>query len=288
MVLVVADELFPRASAEFKLSITRALADQLADSLSRLQPTPLTPYSLGSIQSRPGVYELYLNDKRVYVGKASASLSSRLHNHLKKLSGRSRIRLVDVSFQCLYVDEDLEAAAPEKMLIKKYRADDGVPWNTNGFGNKDPGRNRDRSLVKSNHFDAIYPINLDLPVGSISPNVYHVDKFLIDVKSVLPFNLRFDKSSQSMGDYNLSSVEVPSRELTVRELIRLVVEALPEGWQATSLPGYVILYRESATYDSAVVMWRKERGVVREVAGAARLGAAGAIEEGSASEELSS
>lgn len=284
LLLTVTGELFPQASAEFKLSITRALADQLADALSRLQPVPLTLDTLESIQPRPGIYELYINGHRVYVGKASRYLPWRLNNHLRKLSGRSRIRLDDVSFQCLYVDEDLEAAAPEKMLIKKYRDHGGAPWNTNGFGNKDPGRNRDHSLVKSNHFDALYPINLDL-LMDIGLSVCPVSKFLSTVKSNLPFNLRFERSSRSKQDYRDSTVEIPSGELTVRELIRLAIEALPGGWQATALPGYLILYHEVEVYESANVLWRKQDGVLSEVAGAARLAAPGNIEEDSGDDE---
>jgi hypothetical protein len=191
-----------------------------------------------------------------------------------------------VSFQCLYVDEDLEAAAPEKMLIKKYRSQGGAPWNTNGFGSKDPGRRRDHSLVKSNHFDALYSINLDLPIGSIPAGAYPAREFLAAVKSSLPFNLRFDKDShRSKEDYGLSTVEVPSKELTVRELLALAVEALPEGWQATALPGYVILYHEHEIYGSANVLWRKEGGTLTEAPGAARLGAPGDIKEDPADEE---
>jgi hypothetical protein len=281
----MADELFPQGSAEFKLSITRALADQLADALSQLQPVPLITDNLEAIQPRPGVYELYHNDKRVYVGKASRSLPSRLQNHLRKLSGRSLISLNDVSFQCLYVDEDLEAAAPEKMLIKKYRDQDGAPWNTNGFGNKDPGRNRDHSLVKENHFDALFPINLDLPVGPIGPGTFHVSRFLPTVKTYLPFNLRFEKSKQSRKDYGDAIVQVPSQKTTARELIQLAVQALPEGWQATALPGYVILYHEGDTYDSAHVLWRKHGEVLEEIAGDFQLATPGDIEEESAEED---
>jgi hypothetical protein len=112
---------------------------------------------------------------------------------------------------------------------------------------------------------------------------------LSDVKSILPFNLRFEKkSSHSKQDYNLTSIEVPSQEFTVRELIRLAIEALPEGWQATSLPGYVILYREDAAYESADALWRKQGEVLREAAGAARLDVPGKIEEESVEEDLSS
>jgi hypothetical protein len=216
----------------------------------------------------------------VYVGKASRSIPARLGNHLRKLSGRSNIALGEVSFQCLYVDEDLEAAAPEKMLIKNYRDYGGAPWNTNGFGNKDPGRNRDHSLVKANHFDAEYPINLGVRIESLAPGLYPVRTYLRTVKASLPFNLRFDtRSAHSKEDYRDSTVEVPPAELTVRELICLAIDALPEGWQATALPGYVILYREDTMYASALVFWRKRDGGVSEITGAARLDKPGAIED---------
>jgi hypothetical protein len=284
-VLSVTGELFPQASAEFKLSITRALADQLAGALEKLQSAPLTDEALRDVRSQPGVYELYLDDKRVYVGKASASLRTRLLNHLHKLSGRSNIQLQDVSFKCLYVDEDLEASAPEKMLIKMYRNKGGAPWNTNGFGNKDPGRRRDHSLVKSNHFDAHYPINLDLHIESIHPGAYDASEYLNAVKSNLSFNLRFDKSPSSKRVYSLATVQVPPDELTVRDLIRLAIDALPEGWQATALPGYAILYHEDEAYKSARLVWRKQDGAPREAAGAARLDEPGTINEDAADEE---
>ncbi|MFN2495899.1 MAG: GIY-YIG nuclease family protein, partial [Pseudonocardiaceae bacterium] len=110
------------AAADFKLSITQALADQLAERLEPLRPAPLIEDSLERVESRPGVYELFLGEQRVYVGKASTSLPFRLRKHARKLSGRTGSLLEKVSFVCLYVDEDLEAAAPETLLIKKYRA----------------------------------------------------------------------------------------------------------------------------------------------------------------------
>src|SRR4051812_10546270 len=105
--------------AEFHLSITRALADQLATTLQPLRPALLNLTNLESVDSRPGVYVLFVKGERVYVGKASKSLRERLGQHYRKLSGRSGIALADVTFTCVYVDEDLDAAAPEKLLIKK-------------------------------------------------------------------------------------------------------------------------------------------------------------------------
>jgi Eco29kI restriction endonuclease len=270
----VTDDLVSKASAEFKLSITRALADQLLEKLRSLDPAPLTSDNLAALQPRPGVYELFLDgaeggEERVYVGKASKDLPSRLNKHRRKLSGRARISLTKVRFQCLYVDEDLEAAAPEKMLINRYRAAGIVPWNTNGFGNNDPGRKRDRTLVKAKHFDALYPANLDLIVDSdaLGPGNYPVEQYLKAVKTALPFNLRYEEKSERSKDYTRHEIEVPARPLTVRELISIAIDALPAGWQATALPGYVILYHEAAEYESARYVWRKRDGQVQESRG---------------------
>ncbi|SDM62423.1 hypothetical protein SAMN04488074_12460 [Lentzea albidocapillata subsp. violacea] len=258
-------DLFPNASAEFKLSITRALADQLAEALSLLEPAPLIAGQVDTLQSRPGVYELYVGDKRVYVGKASKDLRTRLRNHLIKLSGRAGIDPLTIGFLCLYVDEDLEAAAPETLLIKKYRKIGEVPWNTNGFGNKDPGRNRDGSLVAAKHFDALYPIDLMKDVHGLEVRPYKIDEFLDAVKLALPYLLRFDQNVRELTDI---IVQVPSDSLTASKLLSLAVEALPHGWQATALPGYAILYPEKRDYRSALAMWRKEGGALKTIQGA--------------------
>jgi len=261
------------AAAEFKLSITRALADQLAERLTPLRAAPLNEASLGRVQSRPGIYELFLGERRVYIGKASKSLPDRLRNHLRKLSGRTGLSLAVVNFVCLYVDEDLEAAAPETLLLKKYRTAGGLPWNTNGFGNKDPGRRRDTSDVAADHFDAQYPINLDATV-ELAPRVDRVDQVLAEMKKQLPYNLRYERtSSDARRDLQVTvNIEQPVESL--RALARLVLAALPPGWQLTALPGYAILYKETASYDTALAWWRSTTTTgVLETTGPARVAA---------------
>lgn len=247
------------------------MADQLADQIRTLRPSPLHTDHLERLESRPGIYELYVNSDRVYVGKSSKNVPERLRNHLRKLSGRLGIDLADVRFICLYVDEDLEAAAPEKLLIKKYRDAGGSPWNTMGFGNKDPGRNRDHSLVKAKHFDAQYPIDLEHRVHGLSAGVRSVQDLLLEVKTGLPYNLRYEKTKPIKRQLADSTVELPSGDLSVRDVMRLVIGSLPDGWQATALPGYLILYHEEETYQSALTFWRKETGEVREYMGERRV-----------------
>jgi len=56
----------------------------------------------------------------MYVGKVASSLQDRLFQHLWKLSGRTGLDPKNVRFVWFYVDENLGAVAPEKLLIKRY------------------------------------------------------------------------------------------------------------------------------------------------------------------------
>ncbi|HYO56658.1 GIY-YIG nuclease family protein [Archangium sp.] len=272
----------PSFAADFKLSITKALADQLAEKLVPLKPHPLTTEAISSLERRPGVYLLLYKGHRVYVGKAQQSLPKRLRNHWNKLRGRDKLAIEDMTFVCLYVDEDLDAAAPEKLLIKRYREQggiDGVPWNTNGFGNKDPGRRRDMSEVEANHFDALYPVRLTFDGLRLTVGPTTVGKLLVEIKTQLPYNLRFEKKDpRALKDYQIK-IEVPDKQLRAERAIGLVVRALPEGWQATALPGYLILYREQVEYPSALRWWRRDGDEVVVTEHVARLAPSAEIRE---------
>lgn len=266
--------LVPRPDLDFKLSITRALADQLEESLQRCFPAPLTADELAALQRRPGVYQLVVDNELVYIGKASKSLPSRLAKHMRKLSGRRGFTSSDIRFVCLYVDEDLEASAPEKLLIKRHRESEEAPWNTNGFGNNDPGRERDTSTVAVDHFDALHPIDLDLQLA-LPPGSVKVLDVLRRSKAALPYLLRYadqKKVPAARRDYEAASVTVPDGPVSVRELLAMVVGALPPTWQATALPGYLILYPENPReYDSAMYYWRAMPGGVSLTEGSHRL-----------------
>ncbi|MPQ98138.1 Eco29kI family restriction endonuclease [Modestobacter sp. I12A-02628] len=270
-------------AADFKLSITKALADQLAERLMPLVPHSLTDEALRELEARPGIYLLFHEGHRVYVGKAQQPLPTRLRNHWKKLRGRNGISIDDVSFVCLYVDEDLDAAAPERLLIRRYRAEggvDGVPWNVNGFGNKDPGRNRDTSEVSSNHFDALYPANLDWPL-KLAGGPQTVGSILKQVKEQLPYNLRYEKKTRASSLAYKELVDVPTEEVTLRELTSLILAKLPPAWQMTALPGYVILYGKNEELPSARAWWRNsgQSEGVELTTRTPQLGAASEIEE---------
>ena len=241
------------SSGEFRLSISQALTDQLQARLSAPDPDALTPDNLDGLSARQGVYELYLAEDLVYVGSASRTLPGRLGQHMRKIAGRQNISVEDVGFTCLYVDEDLTVLAPEDRLIAVFRQEGVSPWNFNGFGNKDPGRNRDGTEMPSGHFDRIYPIRLDWICEGMDAGNHSVADTLAALKARLPFLLRYERSDHAQRDFVRSNLEIPPEDLSAEELLRIVAGAVPE-YQITALPGYVIMYRERRSYPNARVI----------------------------------
>ncbi|MFE6303490.1 GIY-YIG nuclease family protein [Nocardiopsis sp. NPDC057823] len=238
---------------DFTLSITKALGDQLAAALEGLGKAPLVERSIAELKEKPGVYQLYLNGEFVYVGKADRSLPARLRNHLRKISGRRGISLGEMAFSCLYVAEDFSALAPEQLLISHYKGMGDIPWNNNGFGNKDPGSRRDNTVLKQNHFDMLFPIDLDRPVEGLRAGEMTLQELLETVKLALPYNFRYGKDDS----FKSRTVSVPARPLTADQVFQMISAAVPEPWQITALMGYVIMYADSpGTYKSA---WRYYR-----------------------------
>lgn len=241
------------ASGEFRLSISQALTDQLREGLAGLTPEPLTPENLARLNKRRGVYQLYKDLELVYVGSASNTLPHRLERHMRKLQGRRHVSIEEVAFTCLYVDEDLTVLAPEDRLIKVFQGEGAAPWNTNGFGNNDPGRRRDESHVSEHHFDALYPIDLEWPCDSIKAGDRLAAELLAELKRELPFVLRYENTPRAKVDYADVDISVASNGMAAKALLELIAEALP-GYQMTALPGYVILYLEDRDYPSGRVI----------------------------------
>ncbi|KOG89983.1 GIY-YIG nuclease family protein [Streptomyces varsoviensis] len=238
---------------DFTLSITKALGDQLAKALKGLDRAPLAEENLARLKEKPGVYQLYLNDEFVYVGKADKSLPARLRNHLRKISGRRNISLEEMAFSCLYVAEDFSALAPEQLLITHHKGQGDIPWNNNGFGNKDPGRQRDSTVLKRNHFDVLFPIDLDRPVEGLQAGETTLHTLLESIKTGLPYNFRYGKAAE----FKTRRVHVPADGMTADEVFRLISAEIPTKWQITALMGYVIMYDDSPIeYKSA---WRYYR-----------------------------
>lgn len=89
-----------------------------------------------------------------------------------------------------------------------------------------------------------------------------VHEALIALKERLPYTLRYEvslpppRTKVGSHDYRLnphsdmpaSQVVVQPGPLTERDAMKLIVSALPVGWQAPYFVSHIILYKENRTY----------------------------------------
>lgn len=246
----------------FRLSITQALSTQLYAALEALEPAPLTKENLEALyvqaaklglDSLSGVYQLYREkpvggQELTYVGKADQPLPKRLGDHLFKLTGRVGISIDEISFKCLFVEEDLSAVSPEKMLIKRHQETSAIVWNNRGFGINDPGRNRDGTVLKNTHFDLEYPIDLDLKVSGLRAGPQSLRDLLQAVKVGVPYIFRYQRSAS----FKDKRVIVPSADMSVDAVFRFIAGHLDETWRISALVGWTIMYPDNnRVYPSA-------------------------------------
>ena len=244
------------ATRHFTFDLTGALAEQLDSALPTLIPAPLTMSQLQQVDTVPGIYQLYLDGDLVYVGKADRSLRARLSDHHRKISGRLNINVADMTFTGLYLEGTWIPVGPEQMLIKR-RENQGIkpPWNFNGFGINDPGKERDTTNFGSEHFDVLYPADLDYPLTRIGPGQPLASELLPQLKRELPYIFRYENQWAKHPDYLASHVTVVQSAPTAAQLFGALITALPAGWQITALPGYVIMYKQLRNYPSSRRVW---------------------------------
>lgn len=210
---------------DFRLSITEAMHDQLQKQMSARtisvlrSPTVTFAAPAVSVPLDKGVYQLLMKppdyaslyaetgapappetmvvkDKTdadwvlLYVGKSSdTGLIGRLTEHARKLSGREIVQRYEIHYRALRVEEDLDAVAPEKMLI----GSSAIAWNGSGFGPHDPGRDRDTTRLKAGHFDQLFPIDLNMPVDLTGHATWDLSDALTHASETLPYTLRMDR-----------------------------------------------------------------------------------------------
>jgi hypothetical protein len=246
-------------SGRFEIDIIFALSSQLVNALEKLEIGSLTEIEISSLETGQGVYQLFYGKALVYVGQAR-SLRKRLAEHYGKISGRKNIDVSEMGFKCVFVHPNWTALAPEDALIKHHRklGKGNCPWNGNGFGPHDPGRQRETTNKTPEGFDANYPIKEDWPCSWIKAGEYTAEALLRSLKRGLPYLLRFEtaepKSSKPHPDCISANVDVPSDGMPANELLRQVAMSLP-GWQATIFPGHMILYKEQQAYRHGKVIW---------------------------------
>lgn len=232
--------------ANFSLDLARAITEQLIEQFNGIEPSPLTVEALATAKSQPGVYQLFLDGKLVYVGKSDSNLLQRLDRHRKALTGRRNLSIVQMSFKGMHLEKNWSALTTEAQLIAHFG---DTPWNNSGFGSNDPGRNRDQTELRKGHFDASYPIDVDfcteVPAGETT-----AARLVLLMKNQLPYLLRYERIDPDV------TLTVPESRMTTRKLLKLIASRLEGDWQATALPGRILLYKEqNKAYPGAEMLW---------------------------------
>lgn len=235
---------------ELELDLPGALLAALLKALNETAPAPLTAENTLALPDEQGIYTLHLDDPNapVYIGKtdAGAGLRQRLSRHYKKLLGRKNISPSTVRFKAVrlfvFTAMDLETS-----LIKNYGGVGKVLWNHSGFGSNDPGKERDTTKFKSEHFDTQYPIDVDFIIDWQHPDRDNVANHLQRLKEGLPYLFRFERPNANSrnsfhDDFLRHELTLPKLK-TPRSIIESCINALPKGWKATSLPSHIICYK---------------------------------------------
>ena len=230
---------------EFEFDLPTALFDSLIVTLDNMHAGTLERRSLNLLPDAQGVYQLLHASDVVYIGKtdAEAGLKRRLDRHFAKVQHRHNLNPSTLCFKAVRVFV-FTAMDLETQLIRHYKGAGCQLWNGSGFGANDPGRERETTNKAPDGYDARYPINIDLPEALLPEGRYKVSEALKKLKVNLPYVLRYRKAHPDL----MACVTIPPAPQTTRQLMRLIVSSLPDGWQATAFVSHVILYKEEPEY----------------------------------------
>ncbi|MEU5921552.1 helix-turn-helix domain-containing protein [Streptomyces sp. NPDC047141] len=250
-------------SVSFHLGFDAALGARLWRTLDEQAPVPLTEEELQKMIPRPGIFQLirkvpYLSPEIVYVGKSERPLPDQLDALRRKILGRRGILPEEMYLTYMHIEDDMSAVAPERLLIRYLKEEHGaqLPWNLNGFGNKDAGRERDHSELSPQHFNMIHPIDLDWALRDDGTRRTWPPKEFADfIKAGLPYRFRHKLGPEYL---EAAPLVVPEGPLSADAAFRLLARSLGDTWQISALKGHVLLYQEHTEYPSAVRYYRGE------------------------------
>jgi Eco29kI restriction endonuclease len=243
---------------EFEFDLPDALLSSLVKIFDGMDGAPLLPVNVSELPEAQGVYQLLLGGEVVYIGKtdAEAGLKNRLGRHAYSIQHRLNLDTEKVTFKAVRVFV-FTAMDLETQLISHYGSS---AWNFSGFGSNDPGRNRDNTRLKTEGFDATYPIDIDRQLDIEWPEHPTAAQIVTRLKAELPYTLRYELRTGGRKihpDFEAAQVTLSAGRYTVRTLVEAVIQALPAGWQATALPSRVIIYQETTEYIFGKVIARK-------------------------------
>ena len=231
---------------EYEIDIEDTLRKALPGAFDTIRAASLTEASVATIPpGAKGAYLLFLDDLMVYAGKTDTrhGFAERLGRHVRSVKHRVGLDPRKMTFKALRIwvfsAFDVEAI----LIAEMRRLHKGVlAWNDSGFGSNDPGRKRDDG--EPSEFERTFPIDIDMPLMSISEHTATVSQLLKEAKQAAPYLLRYGHVT-GFGD---TPVGVPVNP-SMRDILEAVADVLPAAFQITVFHGRVILYREDKEYE---------------------------------------
>ena len=226
--------------ALYSFDFLDTISKQLQEKLDQLGVTILRDDQLVGLElfqhenfRKQGVYVIHYENIPKYIGKAN-NVAERLKQHFKKLTGRQNIDPSKIGYKCLLLDNSMSTAANEDLLIEKYREIHSGLWTGQGFGPKDPGRERDTTAPGS--FDQSHPIRLDFQQEGIHDEET-VKSLCKKLKTSLPYVFRYKVNSRCNESMNLAGVE-----RYPKPLVQALINHLGEGWRGAILSYGMVIY----------------------------------------------
>lgn len=262
----------PKGYIEYEIDVEKILRDELPGIIASAAPAQLTREAVNALPERAkGAYVLYEDGRPVYAGKTDTrhGFRSRLGRHFETVQARLDLDPDKLSFKAVRImvfsNFDVEA-----ILINELRRQDSeaLKWNFSGFGSNDPGHNREGQ--EPAQFDKERPIDIDRPLSFLAPGRTPLLQLLIQLKENLTYDFRYQTDPNEKGKpkrYTVGEsdqraagdIELPNMAVTMRDALKIILAALPEGWRATIFPNRVILYREQVSYQYAREYLEAER-----------------------------
>jgi len=243
---------------EFEFDLPDALLSSLIAAFDGMEAAPLLPDNVSKLPEAQGVYQLLYKGEIVYVGKtdADAGLKQRLGRHAWTVQHRCNLEAASVMFRALRVFV-FTAVDLETQLIKHYGGEKKVSWNKSGFGSNDPGRERDTTKLKVGGFDDKFPVDLDREIYPLSEDIRGTAAEALQMlRREVPYIIRSESKNRRPHPELSASIDLRAGVTTARQVLQAIINSLPPGWQATLLPGRVILYRENREYSAGAVIAR--------------------------------
>ncbi|MEE1818306.1 PIN-like domain-containing protein [Streptomyces sp. SP18ES09] len=215
-------------------AVLASLRDDLLNYIKGGSRLPLDGDPIGLANDFPALIGLFHEDSLVYLAFAS-STSRVLRRWHRKLSGRKNITPSDVSFVAAPVTEE---QVNDRALMHGMLTEEQPEWNSNGFGNHDPGRLRVYRGLREDHFDLLYPIDISMKVSRLI-GARNVGEAFESLRGYAPYRVHMSLRDLS----EVADQEIDSGELngTVENCLRILTESLPQGWQTTVMPGSIII-----------------------------------------------